>query len=56
MPSPAMAGIDFRPSDARLYALGRSGRVYTINVANGTDRQVSVLFADPNDTTDPTLR
>jgi hypothetical protein len=48
-----LVGIDFRPSDSRLYALGRSGRLYTINVGTGAATQVATLFADPNDNTDP---
>jgi hypothetical protein len=30
-----LVGIDFRPADGQLYALGRANRVYTINPANG---------------------
>ncbi len=30
-----LVGIDFRPANSRLYALGSSGTIYTINLNNG---------------------
>lgn len=33
-------GIDFRPADNKLYGLGSSGRLYTIDPATGAARQV----------------
>jgi len=33
-------GIDFRPLNGQLYALGSSSRLYTINLSNGTATQV----------------
>ena len=30
-----IVGIDMRPATAQLYALGRSSRIYTVNMANG---------------------
>lgn len=48
-----LLGIDFRPSDGKLYALANSGNIYTINVATGATTFVSTLAADPADTTDP---
>ena len=48
-----LLGIDFRPSDGKLYALANSGTIYTINVATGATTFVSTLAADPTDTTNP---
>jgi hypothetical protein len=46
-------GIDTRPADAAVYALGSSGRVYTLNTATGALTMKSQLAADPADATDP---
>lgn len=63
--SPAITGlqanetvlaIDLRAGGSpagRLYALGSSGRIYTLNPATGVATQVSVLTADKGDTTAP---
>jgi hypothetical protein len=46
-------GIDFRPADNLLYALGSTARLYTINVATGAATHVAMLTADAADTTEP---
>lgn len=46
-------GIDHRPSDGLLYALGTSGRIYTVNVATGVATSRSTLTADATDTSLP---
>ena len=33
-------GIDFRPANSQLYALGSSSRIYTINLSTGAATQV----------------
>ncbi|MEO6671464.1 MAG: DUF4394 domain-containing protein [Ferruginibacter sp.] len=38
-----IAGIDFRPLNGQLYALGRNSNVYTINTASGAATLVSAL-------------
>jgi trimeric autotransporter adhesin len=47
-----LLGIDVRPADGALYALGSSGRVYTL-AASGAASQKAVLSADINDSTLP---
>ncbi|ADB42205.1 DUF4394 domain-containing protein [Spirosoma linguale] len=39
-PSEVLYGIDFRPANGQLYAIGSSSRLYTINTANGAATQV----------------
>lgn len=39
-----IVGIDFRPSNGQLYALGNSSRIYTINTANGMATMVGAQF------------
>ncbi len=49
-------GIDIRPGGSptgELYALGSTGRIYTINASSGAATQKSVLAADPADATNP---
>src|SRR5688572_22433731 len=49
-------GIDVRPGGmpaGELYALGSTGRVYTINVTSGAATQKSQLAADSADATSP---
>ncbi|MBD8531833.1 MULTISPECIES: DUF4394 domain-containing protein [unclassified Massilia] len=46
-------GIDMRPADGLLYALGSSGRIYTINTTTGAASVKSTLAADATDTTLP---
>ena len=48
-----LVGIDFRPSDGKLYALSNNARIYTIDVASGEATFVSTLTADPTDSTNP---
>lgn len=42
-----LAGIDFRPATGELFAVGRSNRIYTINVTAVTATQVGPTFASP---------
>ena len=35
-----IAGIDFRPANGQLYALGSTSRLYTINLTNGAAAQI----------------
>jgi hypothetical protein len=54
--SETVLAIDLRAGGSpagRLYALGSSGRIYTLNPATGAATQVSVLAADMGDTTNP---
>jgi hypothetical protein len=54
--SETVLAIDLRAGGSpagRLYALGSSGRIYTLDPASGVATQVSVLAADPTDTTNP---
>ena len=46
-------GMDVRPADGMLYALGSAGKLYTLDVPTGQARFVSALSADPLDTSDP---
>jgi hypothetical protein len=49
-------GIDVRPGGTpagELYALGSTGRIYTLNLMTGAVTMKSMLAADPTDTTDP---
>ncbi len=46
-------GIDFRPADNLLYALGSTARLYTIDVGTGAATHVAALAADAADTTEP---
>ncbi|MEW6020536.1 MAG: DUF4394 domain-containing protein [Pseudomonadota bacterium] len=48
-----LLGIDFRPADGQLYAVGSSGRIYTIDTASGAATMKSMLAADTADTTAP---
>jgi predicted component of type VI protein secretion system len=41
-----IVGIDFRPANGQLYALGSSSRLYTINTANGMATAVGTQFAN----------
>lgn len=38
----SILGIDFRPSNSQLYALGSTSRIYTINTASGAATDVSI--------------
>lgn len=48
-----LIGIDFRPSDNQLYAVGKFGTLYTINITTAVATPVASLFADGTDTTSP---
>src|SRR5688500_2319415 len=51
-----LLGIDIRPAGmpaGELYALGSTGRVYTINITSGAATQKSQLAADSADATNP---
>ena len=51
-----LLGIDIRPGGmpaGELYALGSTGRVYTINITSGAATQKSQLAADSADATNP---
>jgi Domain of unknown function (DUF4394) len=41
----AIVGLDFRPANGQLYALGSSSRLYTINTSSGTAVQVGTQFS-----------
>ncbi|MCH7307996.1 DUF4394 domain-containing protein [Acinetobacter sp. NIPH 1852] len=47
-----LIGIDHRPKDGKLYAVGTMGNIYTLNPQTGRATWVSKLVADPADTTD----
>ncbi len=40
-----IVGLDFRPANGQLYALGNSSRLYTINTSNGAATAVGVQFS-----------
>jgi hypothetical protein len=40
-----IVGLDFRPVNGQLYALGSTSRLYTINTANGAATAVGVQFS-----------
>jgi len=46
-------GIDTRPADGAVYALGSSGKIYTIDTGTGAATVKSTLAADPADAVDP---
>ncbi|MDF3064919.1 MAG: hypothetical protein K0R38_520 [Polyangiaceae bacterium] len=48
-PSETVKGIDVRPLDGRLYAVGSSGRLYTLDTATGAATLVAVLSAAATD-------
>ena len=47
-----LLGIDYRPKDGKLYAVGLQGNLYTLNPNNGEASFLRKLIADPSDTTD----
>ena len=49
----AVVGIDFRPADAKLYALANNGRPYTVDPATGAATLKATLAADAADATAP---
>jgi hypothetical protein len=46
-------GIDTRPADGALYAVGSTGRIYTIDATTAAATLKSTLVADAADTTNP---
>lgn len=46
-------GIDFRPATGELYALGSTGRLYTINFNSGNATLVAALTTTPAGSTSP---
>lgn len=49
----AVLGMDFRPSDGKLYAISSGARLYSIDPGNGQATMIAALSADPTDATDP---
>ncbi|USA47921.1 DUF4394 domain-containing protein [Acinetobacter sp. C26M] len=47
-----LVGIDYRPKDSKLYAIGLLGNIYTLNPSTGVATFVKALIADPTDTID----
>jgi hypothetical protein len=45
----SLVGIDFRPADGRLYAIGSSGKLYSVNTASGAVTLVASLSAAAGD-------
>jgi hypothetical protein len=52
-PGETVLGADFRPADGALYALGSSGRLYTVDPMTGAASPTSTLSADLLDLTSP---
>lgn len=50
-PAETVLGLDFRPLNEELYALGSTGRLYTLNVTTAAATLVAPLAADPGDFT-----
>ncbi|GGX88267.1 DUF4394 domain-containing protein [Massilia dura] len=48
-----LLGIDYRPADGKLYGVGSTGRLYTIDTESGMATLKSTLAADAADTTAP---
>jgi len=48
-----LVGIDVRPADGKLYGVGSTGRLYTLDAATGAATNQSRLTADAADTTQP---
>jgi len=49
----SLIGIDFRPANGLLYAVGSTGRIYTIDTASGAATLKATLAADAADTSAP---
>lgn len=49
----SLVGLDYRPSDGKLYAIGYLGNIYTIDTTTTTAEFKKALKADPADTTAP---
>jgi len=52
-PNESVLGIDVRPADGGLYALGSLGNIYALDTASAAATRRSALRADGSDTTDP---
>ncbi len=50
-----LVGIDYRPKDEKLYAVGLLGNLYTLDPNTGVATFLRKLTADPTDTTDGNL-
>lgn len=48
-----VVGLDVRPSSGIVYAVGNTGRIFSLNTATGAATQASALTADPSDVTSP---
>jgi hypothetical protein len=48
-----LIGIDFRPSNNQLYAVGEFGNIYTINLTTAAATPAGTLVADPADPSNP---
>ena len=48
-----LIGIDFRPANNGLYAVGEFGNLYTVNLNTAAATVVGALVADPTDPTNP---
>lgn len=48
-----LLGIDYRPADGRLYGVGSTGRLYTIDTGSGVATLKATLAADAADTSAP---
>lgn len=48
-----LLGIDYRPADGKLYGVGSTGRLYTIDTESGVATLKSTLVADAADATAP---
>jgi uncharacterized protein DUF4394 len=49
----SLLGLDTRPANSKLYALGSSGRLYVLDAGSGALSMSVQLAADPADATDP---
>lgn len=52
-PGETILGIDFRPVNGQLYALGSTSRIYTINASSGAAMAAAELTTIPTGTTNP---
>jgi outer membrane protein assembly factor BamB len=52
-PEETVLGIDTRPADGALYALGSAGNVYTLDANTAEATRRATLAADPSDTSQP---
>ena len=48
-----LIGIDFRPANNQLYAVGEFGNIYTINLTTAAATPAGTLVADPGDPSNP---